>query len=141
MFTKLRFAAGKDLVVPFQKADPGVSSGALGINLGKELDREIMRDPDVVRVAEIVLQPFQLSDEFLQIVLIKQACAKFNRVAELLGGDSHPVPLARRQPAKPFAAPPQFSPPPIEPVRRELADQRARTSGCFGFRAVTCFAF
>jgi hypothetical protein len=63
MPAQLSFPAGEHLVVRFEHGDPGVSGGASRLDLGKELGDKLMRDPDVIRIAEATLEPFQPTDK------------------------------------------------------------------------------
>src|SRR5882672_4703753 len=131
MLTQLQFASREDLVMPFEHDDPGASGRAAGIiQLSEQIRRKIVRDTDVVCVAEIVLQPFQSSHKFARDIRIEQATEKFHRITKLLGRDPQLVPLPRRQPAKPFTAPPYLSPAPIEEERRDLSDPGSERIGC-----------
>jgi hypothetical protein len=133
MLAQLALASGEHLVVPFEDVDPGASGRAAGIGLSKQFDHKIVRYTDIVRVAEVILQSFQLADKLPQIVLVEQAAEKFARIAELFGGDSQLVALTGRQPVKPPAALAYPTSAPIEYARGDLVDRTAEKSGCFGF--------
>jgi hypothetical protein len=53
------------LVVRFEHGNPGVSGGASRLNLSEELGDKLVRDADVIRVAEIALEALQPSDKLL----------------------------------------------------------------------------
>src|SRR5271165_3300073 len=114
VLAQLPFPAGKDLVVDLEHSNPGARGGAPRLGLGKQLDHKFMRYPNVVRVSQIALEPFQLPNEFFQSVLIEEAAEQLDRVTELLYRDTQPVSLRRRQPADVSAEPPRLSSPPIE---------------------------
>ena len=73
MLAQLPLASRKDLVMPFEHANPGMRGRTPGIDLGKKLWHGIVRDTDVIGVTEIVLQPFQLFYKLWQDILIEQA--------------------------------------------------------------------
>ena len=63
MTAKLSFAVGEHLVVRFEHGNPGVGGGASWLDLGKELANKLVRDADVIRIAEVALEEFQAADK------------------------------------------------------------------------------
>src|ERR1700747_1698034 len=113
MSAKLLFGVGEHLVVPFEHGNRGVGTGASRLDLGKELGNKLVRDPDIIRIAEVALEAFEPTDKPLYADAVEKAAEKLDRVAELLDCNSQLVPLRGRQAAEPLAALPHFAPPPI----------------------------
>jgi hypothetical protein len=63
MLAKLSFAVGEHLVVRFEHGNPGVGGGASRLDPGKELGDKLVRDPDVIRIAEVALEAFEPTDK------------------------------------------------------------------------------
>ena len=65
MSAKLSLAAGKHLVVRFEHGNPGVSGGASRLDLRKEFGHKLVRDANVICVAEVALEAFEPTDKSL----------------------------------------------------------------------------
>ena len=65
MSAKLSFPAGEHLIVRFEHGNPGMSGGASRVDLGQEFGDKLVRDADVIRIAEVALEEFQPPDKLL----------------------------------------------------------------------------
>jgi hypothetical protein len=63
MSAKFSFPPGEHLVVRFEHGEPGVSGGALRLDPGKEFGDKLVRDADIVCIAEVALEALQPIDK------------------------------------------------------------------------------
>ena len=96
-----------------------------------------MRDADVIRIAEVALEAFEVTDKPLYAVVVEQAAEKLDRVAKLLNCNSQFVPLAGRKAAEPLPALPYLAPAPIEHAGRNCTYRRGHRIQLIRCRAPT----
>src|SRR5258706_14350381 len=124
MPSDLRIAISKNPLVP-TKHDPSrtIDRASILICCFANLINEIVGDPDVICITEIVLQRLQKFYERSNSVLVKQASQEFDDVVQMLQCNTQPVPLSCRQLFELLATLPSLAMMPFDQVGGNIDDR------------------
>ena len=94
MLAQLAIGVGQAAIVPPEHDTGSASNGRIG---SLQIGHQLVRHSDVVHVAKIVLQRFEQSGEFRNLLTVEQVFETIDRVAQFLDGNAKFVaPLQRK---------------------------------------------
>jgi hypothetical protein len=124
MLSDLRIAIGKNPLMPTQHDPAGtIDRASILICCFANLVNEIMGDPDVICIAEIVLQYLQTIHKRSNSILVKKASQEFDDVVQMLQRNTQLVPLSCRQLFEPLATLASLAMMPLDQIGGNIDDR------------------